>query len=1474
MKKILGLDLGTNSIGWSVINEDEKGKKSIIAASSRILPFDSDMIGNFEKGNKVSATEIRTQLRGARRLRERFLLRRERLLRVLAHIGFLPKHYADKLDRYGKFVDDSEPKIAWDKDNNGKNQFLFMDSFNGMASDFKERHGDIAIPHDWTLYYLRAKATKEKISKEELSWVLLSFLQKRGYNPTAGLDEVPEDETNKKTREFFLRGKIKSISDTGRMFKDLKVLLVELEDGTKGKFYRKDVPNWIGEEKTIIAVMQIDKEGNDKMDNDLNCPDCKFQIPTDLEWDSKWALLKKRTEQELRDSGLCIGEYIYNALLSNPSQKIIGKLVRVVDRELYENELNAILTAQCEFHPELKNESLYKECIELLYASNEAYRQSIARRGFVYLIKDDIILYQRPLKVKKNLISDCQFEKTKDSQGNEYGVKCIARSHPLFEEFRLWQWVSNVKILQKGNEIDVTNKFISDNNERQNLFEMLKNYESIDMKAFLKLYMPKGNEYQKYRWNYVEDKSYPCCNTNARIVKALEKAGIETKGTTDNATIESLWHILYSVSSKKELEKAMKQFCVKHYPAADSTAFASAFIKIPAFVKEYGSYSAKAIKRLLPLMRCGDLWNVEDIDTTTMARIKMFLADNKDASISERAWNNVKKAELKSIDDFQGLPLHLACYIVYDRSSETQDTDKWESPADIDDFVNKFKQHSLNNPIVEQVTLETLRVVRDLWNRYGKVDEIHIEMGRELKQTSEQRKNATSRILENETANRRAKALLLEFKNPEFEILNVRPNSPSQMEIFRIFENDILESYEHKEFDSFLKMYANADSKKWPSKAEVKKYRLWLEQKYRSPYTGNFIPLSRLFTSDYQIEHVIPQARYFDDSFTNKVVCEAEVNLLKSSQLGYEFICNHHGQNLGKGVEIFSVERYEQFVNDTYGSNKQKMKKMLAKDIPDVFNERQMNDTRYISKLISSLLSKIVREEGEDAEVSKNIVSVNGSITTRLKKDWGLNDVWNQILLPRFERLNNMMNVEYFTAITENGHRIPQLPFDSKLDKKRLDHRHHAMDAIVIACATRNHVNLINNLAAKSDITRYDLQKLLRKHETYTDENGKKRNCFGDFLKPWDTFTEDAKAVLSAAIVSFKYANRILTRTSNHYQKYEDDENGNKKKKTVKQSKGDGWAIRNSLHKDTVFGKVNLQKTKEVAVKDAVKDTSKIVDRKVRKTICDMLAENKKMKDIESAVGKRVQVYCYTNESDKPCYATRKTIDTTFDKKKILEHVTDTGIQKILLNHLEANGNNPNTAFSPEGIEEMNSNIVALNGGVQHQPIYKVRYYEASESKFSIGTTGNKKDKFVEGDKGSNAFYAIYTDKDGKRSYRTVTLNEAISRMKDGKHAVEDTYGDAKLLFYLQPMDIVYLPTEAEREKGIDWNNIDRSRIYKFVSSNNVQSFFTPFSAATAIVDKMEFESLNKMSKAITGEMIKEFCVKIKINRIGEIEHD
>lgn len=141
MKNILGLDLGPNSIGWAVVKaKEEDGKvtlQNIDLVGSRIIPMEQDTLGNFEKGVSVSQTRERTSYRSARRLRERYLLRRERLLRVLNYMGFLPEHFASNIDEYGKLPLNNEIKLPWRKGLSGKNEFIFLDSFNEMLEDFK-----------------------------------------------------------------------------------------------------------------------------------------------------------------------------------------------------------------------------------------------------------------------------------------------------------------------------------------------------------------------------------------------------------------------------------------------------------------------------------------------------------------------------------------------------------------------------------------------------------------------------------------------------------------------------------------------------------------------------------------------------------------------------------------------------------------------------------------------------------------------------------------------------------------------------------------------------------------------------------------------------------------------------------------------------------------------------------------------------------------------------------------------------------------------------------------------------------------------------------------------------------------------------------------------------------------------------------------------------------------------------------------
>ena len=170
MKKILGLDLGTNSIGWALIEQDFENKEGqILGMGSRIIPMTQDIKDEFGKGNSISQTADRTRFRGIRRIRERALLRRERLHRVLNIMGFLPKHFAEQIDftkRFGKFINESEPELAYNN-----NDFIFKKAFEEMLGEFKIHQTELVsngklIPYDWTIYYLRKKAFTEKLAKE------------------------------------------------------------------------------------------------------------------------------------------------------------------------------------------------------------------------------------------------------------------------------------------------------------------------------------------------------------------------------------------------------------------------------------------------------------------------------------------------------------------------------------------------------------------------------------------------------------------------------------------------------------------------------------------------------------------------------------------------------------------------------------------------------------------------------------------------------------------------------------------------------------------------------------------------------------------------------------------------------------------------------------------------------------------------------------------------------------------------------------------------------------------------------------------------------------------------------------------------------------------------------------------------------------------------------------------------------------
>ena len=130
------------------------------------------------------------------------------------------------------------------------------------------------------------------------------------------------------------------------------------------------------------------------------------------------------------------------------------------------------------------------------------------------------------------------------------------------------------------------------------------------------------------------------------------------------------------------------------------------------------------------------------------------------------------------------------------------------------------------------------------------------------------------------------------------------------------------------------------------------------------------------------------------------------------------------------------------------------------------------------------------------------------------------------------------------------------------------------------------------------------------------------------------------------------------------------------------------------------------------------------------------------------------------------------------------------------------------------------------------------------------------------------------------RSYLTIPLNVMIDCQKKfgskwcdnieaylkEKNLVSD---DVKLLFILSPNDLVYLPTKEEVKDGI--KTVDKTRIYKMVSCTGNEGHFAPAKISNPILQTTELGSNNKAQRAWTGEMIKEICVPLKVDRLGNI---
>lgn len=1065
---------------------------------------------------------------------------------------------------------------------------------------------------------------------------------------------------------------------------------------------------------------------------------------------------------------------------------------------------------------------------------------------------------------------------------------------------------------------------------------------------------------------------------------------------------EAIYKALTKTENKRKTNKQIIFNENNEYPVAKAIASAP---DIEA-TKKYASYSSKAIHKLLQLMRCGKYHTSLDKEITILSQglheeqdeksqKKITEEINRINRIKERATeiyqrleainfnakriheiadDDVQKQLLKSfinkkddLLDAKGLNTYQACYLVYDRHSERSDDRKYSQPSEFN-IMEQLPNNSLRNPVVEQVIREALFVVKDVWEKYGQPDEIHIEMGRDLKKNAKEREKATNNSKKNYEEKQQIKKLLYELLNDGFEQyendgdeikkvaakfeVKPNPNNPSDIDRFRIWKS--ISGLRDADFEKKVK------DEKIPKNQEIKKYALWLSQRCASPYTGRIIPLSKLFDQSlYEIEHVLPKAKIKNDSFENLIISERGVNKAKGNELAAIFIKSKNGgcEFQGTKYKLLDYPSYVEHCKKTFRGKK--LQNLLATEIPDDFITRQINDTRYITKKISELLYPVAKDK--DA----GIVFTIGAITSELKKEWGLQKEWKKLIKPRFERLEKINNAKYILKNKKDENDIDfHIPENPDLDTKRIDHRHHALDAIIIAATTREHIRYLNTLNAADTDEEFKKARL-------TLVKGKIR----EWALPWESFTKEAKEKLEQTVVTFKSYNKVIDKPKNIYTKFEPvlDSNGEQlfsdngktiplfEKKEVKQVKptnGKQWiSVRQSLFAEQPHGKVymkeiieksfetpnqmleiiKLQIEREKAQNTPLqmtasyiydKDTRELVKKKIAELKGDVKEIEKQLKNFKPKNFKGELITKVRIAEFNPYAAKRKEINRDFDHKVIdkipYAEKEKSKIPNALHNHLLEY---EQKKLEIEKLAWRNNRLERLVNDVKFEPLdlkkeeTKKLIKEAQSEAFSdeglesldkkigmkirmvtliedIGIKIPLKNKYSEAD--GNPYFIMYENIDTKErsDFASLSSYDIIQRMKNGEPIAEKKEGQNTII--LQPNDLVYLP-EVNREgkviediSKIDWGKPTKemiNKIYIIKSFSKYQIFFIPAYVSSPLdKNSNELDNNNKSETAWTNEgwatvkdkkskqekdkglMIKEYCIKLKIDRLGNIK--
>ena len=757
----------------------------------------------------------------------------------------------------------------------------------------------------------------------------------------------------------------------------------------------------------------------------------------------------RANDEKLQDEHKTVGQYFAEQLRRSQSESPTGGISyrikdQIFSRQRYIDEYDQIMAAQRVHYPDILTDE------------------------FIRMLRDEVIFMQRPLKSCKHLVSLCEFEKQErvmrvqqdDGKGGrqlverkvKFGPKVAPKSSPLFQLCRIYEAVNNIRLTRPdGSPRDITPE------ERDKLVAYLQTYEApkppkrkpakakpvklahpeLDLdklkellcieeelladklleeglkgdatRIALSIILQPYPQYHHLLDMELETRMMTVQLTDEETGEVTEREVAVVTDSYVRQPLYRLWHILYSIEERQAMRRALiTQLGMKEEDL--DGGLLDQLYRLDFVKPGYGNKSAKFICKLLPQLQ-------------------------------------------------QGLGYSEACTAVGYRPSNSP-TSEEIAERTLLEKIPLLQRNELRQPLVEKILNQMINLVNALKAEYG-IDEVRVELARELKMSREERERMARNNKDREERNKEVAAKIRECGL-------------------------------------------------YPTKPRIQKYMLWEEAGRQCLYCGQSIEEEQcLREGGMEVEHIIPKSVLYDDSYGNKTCACRRCNKEKGNRTALEYI-------RAKGWEAEYMDRINERLKEKKISySKHQRLRWLKEDIPSDFLERQLRLTQYISRQAMAILQQGIRR----------VSASEGGVTARLRSLWGYDDILHTLNLDRYDSMGETERVSREGETTEK--------LRIKDWSKRKDHRHHAIDALVVASTRQGYIQRLNRVSSESEREamsgEIEMQKV-----TKTDKLS--------LLERWLTQRPhlSVRAVsdkVAEILISYRPGKRVVTRGRNIYRK-------------------------------------------------------------------------------------------------------------------------------------------------------------------------------------------------------------------------------------------------------------------------------------------------------------------------------------------------